>query len=447
MSDGRPPVSPVNLVRSKGYPVLLVLAAVIGVIVSFASWCFLELVFWMQHWIFENLPEHLGLGKEPRWWPVPVLLVAGVLVALAVKRLPGNGGHEPADGLAAGGPTRPIDLPGVLLAAVASVGLGLVLGPEAPLIALGTGLGVLAVRALRKDAPDQVVALLAAAASFAAISSLFGSPVIGAIIIIEAAGLGGAMLPVILLPGLLAAGIGSLVFVGMGSLSGLSRTAYSIAPLKLPAETAPTPGVFLWVVVLSAVAAVVIVLIVRLGHIVQRLAHRRAWLVIPTGALAVALIAILFTQITHESYFAVLFSGQDEMSPIVAQAATLSLGTLALIIVFKGVAYGISLGTGRGGPTFPALFLGVVAGLLAGHLPGISETPAVAALMGAATVAMLRLPLSSVVLATIVSQSGLDNAPLIVVGVVVAYVVVQYLDPREPPSTESVGAPPATQQA
>ena len=47
----------------------------------------------------------------------------------------------PAEGLKAGGPpTRPIDLPGVLLAAMATLGLGLVLGPEGPLIALGLDL-------------------------------------------------------------------------------------------------------------------------------------------------------------------------------------------------------------------------------------------------------------------------------------------------------------------
>ena len=43
---------------------------------------------------------------------------------------------------------------------------------------------------------------MAAAGSFAAVSSIFGSPVIGAVLIIEAAGLGGPTLPLVLLPGL-----------------------------------------------------------------------------------------------------------------------------------------------------------------------------------------------------------------------------------------------------
>ena len=54
--------------------------------------------------------------------------------------------------------TTPIDLPGVLLAALATLGLGLVLGPEGPLIAVGIGLGTLAMRLGQRDAPDQAVA-------------------------------------------------------------------------------------------------------------------------------------------------------------------------------------------------------------------------------------------------------------------------------------------------
>ena len=91
-------------------------------------------------------------------------------------------------------------LPGVLLAAVAGIGLGVVLGPEAPLIALGGGLALLTVDLARKGAPDQVKLVMAAAGSFAAISTIFGNPVIGAVIIIEAAGLGGPMLPLVCCP-------------------------------------------------------------------------------------------------------------------------------------------------------------------------------------------------------------------------------------------------------
>jgi H+/Cl- antiporter ClcA len=101
---------------------------------------------------------------------------------------------------------------------------------------------------------------------------------------------------------------------------------------------------------------------------------------------------------------------------------------MALLLVCKGLAYGLSLGSFRGGPTFPALFLGAAAGIMAGHLPGFSITPAVAVGMGAAFVAVLRLPLSAVVVATLLTfKAGPGAEPLIIVGVVVAYVVATLL--------------------
>lgn len=439
-----PQADPGALIRTRDYRVLLMLAAIIGVLVSLASWGFLELTHQMQVWVYENLPSGLGFKTVPAWWPVPVLGAAGFIVAFAVTRLPGGGGHQPSEGLKAGPPTKPIELPSLLLAAGASVGLGLVLGPEAPLIGLGTGLAILAVRLARRDAPDQVLALMAAAAAFAAISSLFGSPVVAAVIIIEATGLGGPTLPVILLPGLIAAGIGSLVFIGMGTLTGLSSSAYAVAPLSLPHYREPNLSAFAWTILLAIVVAVATVAVVQIGRSTAGFVSKRPFVVIPATSLLVAGLAIAFTQITGKPDNLVLFSGQDAMGTLVGQASTLSLGTLALLVAFKGMAWGFSLGIGRGGPTFPAMFLGIVGGLLAAHLPGFAETPAVATLMAAATVSVLRLPLASIIIALIVSQAGLSVAPLIIVAVAVAYITTVSLDFRRGSTTDaSISAPTA----
>ena len=79
-----------------------------------------------------------------------------MLTALAIRRLPGTGGHPPSEGFKATGALPPIELPGVVLAALATLSFGTVLGPEAPLIAIGSGLGALAVRLATRDAPDRV---------------------------------------------------------------------------------------------------------------------------------------------------------------------------------------------------------------------------------------------------------------------------------------------------
>lgn len=49
---------------------------------------------------------------------------------VAIVRLPGIWGPSAGRGVKAGAPTKPIELSGVVLAGLVSVGLGLVLGPE-----------------------------------------------------------------------------------------------------------------------------------------------------------------------------------------------------------------------------------------------------------------------------------------------------------------------------
>jgi hypothetical protein len=167
-------------------------------------------------------------------------------------------------------------------------------------------------------------------------------------------------------------------------------------------------------------------------------------MVLPVVGLVVAGLAIAFSQAESHSANYVLFSGESGLPGLVAQAGTWSIAALALLIVFKGIAYSLSLGSFRGGPTFPAVFLGAAGGLLASHLPGFPVTAAVAVGMGAATVAVLRLPLSAIALATLLTvQAGIGDEPLIIVGVVVAYLVTLVLSRRDQdkPSSSDVAAP------
>ncbi len=76
-----------------------------------------------------------------------------------------------------------------------------------------------------------------------------------------------------------------------------------------------------------------------------------------------------------------LFSGQLALGPFIGQAAGYSVGVL-LLLVCKGLAYGASMSGFRGGPVFPALFVGAVGGAALSHLPGLPLVPAVAMGMG-----------------------------------------------------------------
>jgi hypothetical protein len=246
------------------------------------------------------------------------------------------------------------------------------------------------------------------------------------------------MLPVVLLPGLLAAGVGSLVFIGLGSWSGFSTSAWALSPFPLPSYGGPSWGDFGWTILLAVAAAVATFAILELARLTKRVVEGRLFLFTIAAGLAVGGLAIAYAEATDEPTTAVLFSGQDAFAKLFGSVGTVSLSTLALLLLFKGLAWSISLGNFRGGPTFPAIFLGVVAGLVAGHLPGYGETQGIAVLTGAACVSVLRLPLASVMIASLLSaKAGLAVTPLVVVSVVVAYLATEaltaYVDSRVAP--------------
>jgi H+/Cl- antiporter ClcA len=435
------PQDPQALLRSKAYLRLLILAAVLGVPISAAAYGFLALVNYLQPEIFVHLPNGLGFNGAPPWWPIPVLVVAGLLVAPVIRYLPGRGGHSPADGFKPGGgaPT-PAQLPGVLLAALATLSLGVVLGPEAPLIALGGGLAVLAVSLARRDTPAQATAVVAAAGSFAAISTLFGSPIAGAFLLMEASGIGGPLLGVILLPGLLASGVGALIFLGLDSLTGLGT--FSLAIPDLPHFARPDIAEFGWALVIGVAAAIMGTAIHRLGLLIRPHVERRILLLTPVVGLVIAGLTIAYTEATGHSYSDVLFSGQSQLPSLVSNAASYSVGALLLLLVCKGLAYGASLSSFRGGPTFPALYLGAAGGIVLSHLAGLPMVAGVAMGIGAMCAVMLRLPLTSVLLATLLLGSdGIAVMPLVIVAVVVAYVASARLIPG--PAPEPAPAPAA----
>ena len=206
----------------------MLLGAVIGIPAALVASVFLALVHDVEHWLWHDLPHHLDEPSAP-WYLVIGLPVAGAcLVAIARRFLPGDGGHSPLHGFA-GKPPLLSYAPGVALAAIGTLSFGAVLGPEGPLIALGALVGILITRVARLG--PQESAVLGSAGSFAAISALFGGPIVGGVLMMEGAiGFGAATIS-ILLPGFVAAGAGYLVFVGFGDWGGLHAQAITFTGL------------------------------------------------------------------------------------------------------------------------------------------------------------------------------------------------------------------------
>lgn len=415
-----------TLLRSRGYLTMLVLAALLGAPISALAYGFLALVAVIQGFVFEDLPAEL-FGSAPAWWPMPWLALCGLLTALTITYLPGTGGHSPALGFSTGGgPPAGRDLFGIALAALTSLSLGAVLGPEAPLIAIGGGLAALTVRLAKKDAPEMAATVMGSAGSFAAVSTLLGSPLLGAFLIMEAAGIAGATLTLVALPGLLASGVGALVFVGLDSWTGLGT--FSLALTTVPPASTPTMATMLWAVPVGVVGALLGWMIRSGGLALRPLVHRGRVPVTVGLGLLIGGCATAYQLITGNGFADVLFSGQDSLPGLVARAGDYSLGVLVMLGVLKALAYSMSLSAFRGGPVFPAMFIGAVLGIGLSGLPGMELAPSIGMGIGAMSCAMLRLPLTSVLLATLLmGADGLQITPQVVIAVVVSFVVTSAL--------------------
>jgi H+/Cl- antiporter ClcA len=432
-----PSPNPVAVIRSKPYIAALVLAAVLGVPISIIAYGFLALIAAVQQFVFLELPKQVLGGPAPAWWPVPWLVLCGLLTALTIRYLPGTGGHSPAFGFkTGGGPPNGRELVGIVLAALTTLSLGAVLGPEGPLVAIGGGLGALAVHLVKKDAPPMALTIMASAGSFAAISTLLGSPVLGAFLIMEAAGIGGMALSLVALPGLLASGVGALVFVGLDSWTGLG--SFSLALPVVPPAVPPTLATLGWAVVMGAAGALLGWLIRWLALSLRPVVHLNRVLVTSSLGLLIGLTAMAYQLISGHSFTQVLFSGQGALPELVEDAAGYSLAVLVLLIVCKALVYGLSLSAFRGGPVFPSMFIGAALGIAASGLPGMNLAAGIGMGMGAMCAAMLRLPLTSTLLATLLlGVDGVAVTPQVVVAVAVAFVITNVLPVPSPRASKA----------
>jgi H+/Cl- antiporter ClcA len=411
------------------YAKTLVLAALLGVPVAFAAVLFQTAIHDLIHFVWEYLPEEFG-WHEPAWWYVVLVPgLAGLLVAAAV-RLPGHGGHSPLEGIAMGD-VRPLDLVSILPAALATLGLGLVLGPEAPLIAIGLAMGALAVQLVGMSGTAGHLLVLAGA--FAAIAALFGGPLVAALLLFEMLAMSGMlpakMMGAALLPGFVAAGSGGLIFTGVAGWSGLHQQ--NLALPNLAGYDSVRIADLAWCAAVAVAVAIIVVAARRGGFAVARRAAVRPVPALVVGGLLVGVVAVVFRALADRPVDLVLFSGQSEMPALVAEG---SAGVLLLLVVAKSVAYSLSLGSGfRGGPVFPAIAIGTAVAVAAADvLPGLAVTPAVATGVAAGVAAVLRAPFSAALLSSVlVGSAAADVAPLSVLGAAVGVLTVVVLpDPK-----------------
>ncbi len=418
---------PTSELSGGAYLRLVVLGGAIGVPAALVAALFLAFVHDLEHWLWGDLPDALGYSSPP-WFLVIGLPVVGAAIVLAARMLlPGDGGHSPLDGIG-GGATPLAHAPGIALAAIGTLSFGAVLGPEAPLIALGSVVGVVVTLFVRLD--QRETAVLASAGSFSAISALFGGPIVGGMFMVEGGLEMGSLLLPLLLPGFVAAAVGYVIFVGLGDWGGLATQ--SLAVPNLPPYNGTHVYDLLLGVAVGIVAAVVVTVVRRAakdgvaGRGLNRLGMPT---VLVGGGLAVGLLAQIADWLGADSQN-VLFSGQASLPALVAEDST---KIVVILLVAKALAYAISLGCGfRGGPVFPAIFLGIALAMLAVVWFDVSPTLAVAIGAAAGTAAVTRLLITSALLASLlVGTAGLDAVPAAVLAAAAAWLTMAIIDRRE----------------
>jgi chloride channel protein, CIC family len=416
---------------------LIAIGAAIGIPAALIAALFLALVHELQGWLWDDLPDALDYSSPP-WFLVVGLPVVGALIVVVARRfLPGDGGHPPIEGLSSA-PTPVRNAMGVALAALGTLGFGAVLGPEMPVIALGSAVGMVVIAFVKLD--QRGTAVISTAGSFSAVSAIFGGPITAGVLLTEAGvGMGAALIPA-LLPGFVAAAVGYLVFVGFGDWGGLNAPGLTIPDLPLYEGT--HVGDLAVAIAVGIVVAMIINLVHRLGRRVDGL---RVPLGMPVlllaGGLAVGLCAQLADWLGADSQD-VLFSGQSSVPVVLAEDST---KIIVVLLIAKFLAYVVSLGCGfRGGPIFPAIFLGVALASLA--VVWFDTSPTLALVVGTAAgmAAQTRLIVSGLVFAALeAGLAGVDAIPAAVLAAAAAWLTATFLESKEAADPGR----PASQQA
>ena len=406
---------------------LVLLAAAVGIPAAVVAALFLGLIHELEELLWTDLPDALGHDSPPAYLVIGLPVAGALVVILARRLLPGDGGHRPIDGMS----MEPVPLahaPGIALAAVGTLAFGAVLGPEAPVVALGVIVGGLAASLGRVKGPQARV--LSMAGAFSAISALFGGPLVAGLLLLEGGLALGASLLRVLLPGLVAAAIGYLIFVGFGDWGGLE--APGLAVPDLPTYDGVHAGELLISVLAGVITALAIAGIRRAAAAVEGKGLPRLGMagLLLAGGLAVGLLAEL-SGLLGDDPQDTLFSGQSAVPDVVAEGST---GLVLVLLVTKAIAYAISLGCGfRGGPIFPAVFLGVGVMSLPIVWFDISPTLAIAAGAAAGMAAQTQLLIAPVLFGSLlVGRPGLDAVPAAVLATAAAWLTMAALAPPDP---------------
>ncbi len=302
----------------------MLVAAIIGLVLGYVV---LEIVNAGIIAIWETIPENWA--STPAWYVLGLLVIAAVLV-FVIRKYVGDAGHSPIGGIKVSSIT-PKEYVGVILAIFASLWGGVVLGPEVALVTTGSMVGGLVAKRMHfTDATDQKK--IVGFGALGAILALFVGPILS----------------------------GSLELGG--------------APESIEVDQLG------WAIVVALIVAVVVTLARTVAALLARATGSGPHLpILIAASLIVGISALIVQSRTGEGILFIVTSGEEFITKL---PALTTVSTVLAIIIFKAIAYAVSLGSGfRGGPFFPAMFVGAAVGLLISLVMGDSGPSVPAAIV------------------------------------------------------------------
>ena len=399
----------VAVARSPGFWSVMGYAVVFAVVLAFAALAFLGLVKGGTDLWF-TLPKNPGWLDGSLWW-VAVTTGAGVLVGVLrrVFRLPDKLAGTVMELLYQRVVPSRVFM-GVAVSLVSLAG-GASLGPVDALGWMGGGLGTWVSE--RKKLSDEMRATNTLTGMSAAYGGLLSSPLLATILVLELARPKAARFSPTLVGALLASSVAFAIyfpisgstFLGIYTLPSFKYEDWQLlaaVPLGLVAGA------------LGLITAVAIGLLGRLTAPLAKHTIVRSTL----GGLVFGLVGVALPL--------TLFTGTDQLTTVIHDAATLGAGLLIAVVFAKIFVFALCEATGFiGGPFLVMLFTGGTAGIAA-HLlvPGLPEGLAFAAMFAALPSAIVAAPFSLILLAALTTQIGTLQLAPVAIAVITANLAV-----------------------
>jgi H+/Cl- antiporter ClcA len=375
---------------------VLLYAALLGVVMALLAFVFLALLRIGAQFLTQSVPALLWPGTSFNLTTLLIAVIGGLLVGVAIYYT----GEHTGIGVAQKefvehGRIDYRHLPSIMVQSFLSLWSGASLGPEGPLTDLCGRSGTWIAEKLKLSADEMRTLVYAAIAG--AFGAFFLSPLIGAFIAFEYMSLRAIRYERFLLPGIVAACTGYVVYVALPheSLTGIFAFPDFQAPRLVDLLFAIGIGVLGGII--SVGQKLVALSVASAAKPLHELPIIRAL----TGGLVVGVVGV-FLPLT-------LYSGQSQTEEIVHTYAQIGVVSLLVLALAKAFLMSLSFATGfKGGPIFPTLFIGAAIGAALNLLvPGIPAGVCILGMMGGVLGGVAELPITATLLLGVVSQPSL----------------------------------------